>query len=74
MPEANQYMFSHKEMVELMIKKADLHEGKWVLSVNFGFGAINGGPAPDQVMPTGVVAVQAIGISRANPKPRSLLP
>src|ERR1043166_6665871 len=68
MPEANQYMFSHKELVELMIKKAGLHEGKWMLSVTFGFGAMNGGPAPDQQMPTGVVGVQTVGLQRAQPE------
>jgi hypothetical protein len=67
MPEINQYSFSHKELVELMIKKLDLHEGKWMLLVTFGFGAVNGGPTPDQVMPTGVVGVQTVGIQKAGP-------
>jgi hypothetical protein len=65
MPEADQYNFTHKELVELMIKKADLHEGRWMMSITFGFGALNGGPLPEQVMPTGVVGVQKIGIIRA---------
>ena len=65
MPEASQYMFTHKELVELMVKKAGVHEGKWILSVTFGFGAVNGGPTPEQVMPTGVVGVQSIGIQKA---------
>lgn len=65
MPEASQYMFTHKELVELMIKKADVREGKWMLSITFGFGAINGGPTPEQAMPTGVVGVQSVGIHKA---------
>ena len=65
MPEANQYSFSHKEIVELMIKKTGLHEGKWMMLVNFGFGAVNGGPTLDQVMPTAIVGVQVIGLQRA---------
>ena len=67
MPEANQFIFSHKELVEMMIKKADLHEGKWMLLVNFGLGAINGGPSADQIIPTAVAGVQAVGIQRAQP-------
>jgi hypothetical protein len=67
MPEANQYMFTHKEIAELMVKKAGLHDGKWMLSVTFGFGAVNGGPTTEQAMPTGVVAVQSIGIQKAPP-------
>jgi hypothetical protein len=65
MPEANQYSFSHKELVEIMVKKAGIHEGKWMLSITFGFGAINSGPSPDQMIPTGVVGVQSIGILKA---------
>lgn len=65
MPEASQYLFAHKELVELMIKKAGIHEGKWVLLVNFGFTAINGGPSPDQMVPAAVVGVQSIGIQKA---------
>lgn len=68
MPEVNQYAFTHKEIVELMIKKADLHEGRWMLQVTFGFGALNGGPSAEQAMPTGVVGVQSIGIMRAMPE------
>ena len=37
MPEVNQLFFQHKEIVELLIKKADIHDGKWVLAVNLGF-------------------------------------
>ena len=33
MPEASQYMFTHKELVELMVKKAGIHEGKWAMSL-----------------------------------------
>lgn len=67
MPEASQYSFSHKELVELMIKKANIHEGTWMMMVTFAFGALNGGPTPDQVMPTGMVGVQSIGIQKAPP-------
>ena len=58
MPEADQYSFTFKELTELMIKKVGIHEGRWMLQVTFGFGAMNGGPSPDQIMPTGVVGVQ----------------
>lgn len=67
MPEVNQYVFSHKEIVEMLIKAADIHEGKWTLSVTFAFAAINGGPTPDQVMPSAIAGVQTIGIQRALP-------
>lgn len=73
MPETTQYMFAHKELVEMMVKQAGLHEGKWVLSVTFGFGAINGGPTAEQTMPTGVVGVQSIGIQKAQAESPAVL-
>lgn len=65
MAEASQFIFTHKELVEMLIKKADIHEGKWMLLVNFGFAAINGGPSPDQIVPTALAAIQSIGIQKA---------
>ncbi|WP_369723304.1 hypothetical protein AB8Z38_04525 [Bradyrhizobium sp. LLZ17] len=65
MAEVNSITVQQKELVELLIKNAGVHEGKWMLLVNFGFGAMNGGPSPDQMMPTAVVALQSIGIQRA---------
>jgi hypothetical protein len=65
MPEVNQIFFTHRELLEMLIKKADLHEGKWVLSANFGFSAGNFGPAPDQLSPGAIVAIIALGIQRA---------
>jgi hypothetical protein len=68
MPEVNQIFFSNKELLELLIRKADVHEGKWVLAVNFGFSAGNFGPAADQLSPGGVVAMMQAGIQRAVPE------
>jgi hypothetical protein len=65
MPEVNQIFFQHKEIAELLIKKADIHEGRWMLSVNFGFAAGNFGATPDQAAPGVVATVMAIGIMRA---------
>jgi len=68
MPEVNQIFFSNKELLELLIKKADVHEGKWVLTVNFGFSAANFGPSPDQMSPGAAVAILQTGIQRAPPE------
>jgi hypothetical protein len=67
MPEINQVFFQHREVVELLIKKADIHEGKWVLALNFGLSAGNFGPTLDQLAPGAVVAVLGIGLNRAPP-------
>jgi hypothetical protein len=68
MPEASQYLFSHKELLEIMIKKADVHEGKWVVMANFGFSPGNFGPSADQMAPGAVVAVLQMGMLRATPE------
>jgi hypothetical protein len=65
MPEVNQLFFTHKEVLEVLIKKADVHEGKWMLSANFGFTAGNFGPGPDQLSPGAIVAIVGVGITRA---------
>jgi hypothetical protein len=65
MPEANQYLFNHKELLEVLIKQAGVHEGKWVIMASFGFSPGNFGPSPDQMAPGAVVAVLQIGIQRA---------
>jgi len=65
MPEVNQYVFSNKELLELLIKQAGVREGKWILLANFGFNAGNFGPTPDQATPGALVVIQQIGIQRA---------
>ena len=75
MPEVNQIFFAHKEVLEHLIKKADVHEGKWMLAVNFGFAAGNFGPGPDQLSPGAIVTVLSVGIQRAGvdtPEPATL--
>ena len=68
MPEVNQIFFSHKELVEILLKKAGIHEGRWMLTANLGFSAGNFGPSSDQLSPGGVVAILQMGISRAGPE------
>lgn len=65
MPEADQYKFANKELLEMLIKQADVHDGQWVLLVNFAFSAGNFGPSSDQLLPGAVTAIQHIGIQRA---------
>ncbi len=64
MPTANQYALTHKELTELIIKQAGVHEGKWILMLSFGFTAGNFGPTEDDVLPGGVAIVQSVGIQR----------
>jgi len=65
MADETTHLFSHKETVELLIKKQGIHQGLWRLAIEFGFGAGNLGPAPDQISPAAIVTVARIGIKQS---------
>lgn len=62
--EVTRFTFSHKELVQVLIKHQGLHEGLWMLYVEFGLGAINAGPSDDELLPSAVVPVKTIGIQK----------
>ena len=57
-------IFTHKEVVELLIKAKDLHEGIWGLYVEFGLGAGNVGPNDDEMNPAAFVTIAKMGLQR----------
>ncbi len=65
MPEASQYLFTTRELLEALIREAKVHEGKWVLVAKFAFTPGNYGPTLDQMSPGTVVATTHLGIQRA---------
>lgn len=68
MAEPTQFALTHKELVELIIKNSNIHEGRWMLSVTFGFAPGNFGLSPEQLNPGTVVAISQIGIQRELPE------
>ena len=66
MAEATQFHFSHKELIIALIKAQGLHEGIWSLLVEFGFGAGNAGPSDTELLPTGMVSIQRLGLTRVS--------
>jgi hypothetical protein len=84
MPEATQITYSHRELVEILVKQQGLHEGIWGLYVRFGLGAANVGDSPTQIQPAAIVPVLEIGLqkfdkegsisvdaAKINPKPQT---
>ena len=63
MPKSNQIIFAHKELVTIMIKDQDIHEGWWGLYVKFGIQAANVGPAAD-LLPAAIVPILEIGLQK----------
>jgi hypothetical protein len=73
MAEATQYVFDHKEVVEALVKKQNIHEGIWGIYIEFGLAAININSGADgkTVTPSAIAGVQKIGIQRF-PEPNNL--
>lgn len=64
MPEIDELSLSHKELLELLIKHSDVHDGIWTLSITFGIGVGNFGPDKAAIYPGVNVVVSNIGIKR----------
>ena len=65
MPETKSIVFTHKEVVEALIRYNNIHEGLWDLYLEFGLAAANIGPGPGgELSPAAIVPVQKIGLQR----------
>ena len=84
MPETGLITFTHKELVEILVKSQNLTEGIWQLYMNFGIKAANLGSSEADVLPTAMIPVLQIGLkkvdkennlsvdaSKVNPKPKA---
>ncbi len=64
MPEANQILFSFKELATLMVKDQSITEGYWGVYVRFGISAANAGPSDADLKPTALVPVVELGLQK----------
>ncbi len=67
MAELTQFFFNHQEVVEELIKKQNIHKGRWKLLLELGLAATNVNVlvANKPVLtPTGMVLIQKIGITQ----------
>lgn len=67
--------YSTNELTKLLLERHDIHEGNWILTVNFGFLAMNirQSDTDTEVSPSGIVSVQRVGLQRlAEPLPFSV--
>lgn len=78
MAEATQYLFDYKEVLEELIRKQGIHEGRWRLIFELGFVAtsMNTPESPDgaavALRPAGIVLIQKVGISRTEEQSNNL--
>lgn len=72
MAKVKQIVFEYKEVVTALLQKEGIHEGIWMLYLEFGLAAVNapvheGEASPtddplEHIMPTAIVPVKKIGI------------
>ncbi len=74
MVEANQYSLTHKELLELLIKHINVHEGRWQLLFNIAVATGVLGPTPEQSFPGVMVTIPNVGIQRLAPGTATNLP
>jgi hypothetical protein len=79
MAETTQFLYKHIELAKILMKDNGLHEGYWLLLVQFGFAALNVGPnaaeeinspvvpaaGPPEASPAALVVLGGIGLQRA---------
>jgi len=56
---------SLKELITLLIKDKNLHEGKFDLSVEFQIAVGGVGPAPELIVPGAMIGVSRVGLAIA---------
>jgi len=79
MAEVERVVFDFKEIVTALLKKEGVHEGIWMLYVEFGLVAVNAPVTPedapeqysmenplDHLMPTAILPIKKIGIQRTD--------
>lgn len=66
MGEPVQFAYDLKEVASLLLKSSNIHEGKWVLGIEFTVAVGAMGTQPDQGFPGVVVAANKLNLSAVN--------
>jgi hypothetical protein len=62
--EATQIVFKFTDLAAMMVKNADIHEGYWSIFVRFGISAANIALNNAPPVPTAIVPVLELGLTR----------
>lgn len=66
MPETGMITFTHKELVEILVRSQKISEGIWKLYVKFGLKATNLGTSDLDRLPSAIIPVLEIGLQKAD--------
>jgi hypothetical protein len=62
-----QYLFSHVEVVEALIKKQGLHEGIWMLYFELGVAGANiAHPVTHELTPAAIIPIVKVGLQKTD--------
>ena len=65
MDNVSQYQFDLLEVAKLLLKKQGIKEGLWTVGVQFALGAVNAGPEQSMMLPSMLVSVVKMMLTRA---------
>jgi len=65
MAQIDSISYKNPDLLALLLKDQGIHEGLWMLMINFGMGAGNVGTDENSVFPTAMVQVAGVGLMRA---------
>ena len=67
MAEVMQYNFEHKDVIETLIRKQDLHDGVWTISFQLGMGVTKANsPTGGDPVPAAVVSILSVGLQKVD--------
>lgn len=75
MAEIKQISYNIKDLLVLMLKDQEIHEGNWIFGATYSFTAMNIGQSPDgtDASPASVAAITSLHLERvADPLPFSV--
>jgi len=64
MGEPSRITFSHKEVVEALLKQQGINAGFWGLYIKFGIKAANIGESETEVVPAAIIPVLEVGLQK----------
>jgi|ERR1700738_4837548 hypothetical protein len=67
MAEITQYQFTFAEVAEALIKRQNLHEGEWVVGIEFGVSIGAMGMSPESIRPGAMILANQFQLVKASP-------
>lgn len=60
------FFLNHRELAKLLMTAKGIHDGVWMLQVNFNMLGLNAGPSPEEMSPSVIVGITGVGLAKVN--------